>query len=61
MAIVKKVVEANSSRMAHLCRVARISRAWLGCRYWRAQRRRNPKSLPVMRSKLEPIFLIAQP
>jgi hypothetical protein len=30
MAIVKKVVEANSSRMAHLYRVARISRAWLG-------------------------------
>jgi hypothetical protein len=30
MAIVKKVVEANSSRMAYLCRVVRISRAWLG-------------------------------
>jgi hypothetical protein len=26
-----------------------------------AQRRWNPKSLPVMRPKLEPIFLIAQP
>jgi hypothetical protein len=30
MVIVKKVVEANSLRMAHLRRVARISPAWLG-------------------------------
>jgi hypothetical protein len=30
MAIIKKVVEANSSCMAHLSRVARISGAWLG-------------------------------